>query len=93
MRSKNSKPITQIEAAHMAKVKSLPCSVCDADPPSAAHHAKQGRHFTTIALCWACHQGPHGWHGDKTYWRIYKQDEWSALNITIGRLQDGRFQL
>ena len=86
MRSKNSRAHTPAESDHMAAVKSLPCSVCDAPAPSAAHHVKQGQHFTTIALCWECHQGKQGWHGDKTLWRIRKMDEWDALNITLWRL-------
>lgn len=89
MRSKNSKAHTSAESDHMERVKSLKCSVCDAPPPSAAHHINQGQHFTTVALCWDCHQGPHnGWHGRKTIWRIKKMDELDALNITIQRLEE-----
>jgi hypothetical protein len=88
MRSKNSKAFTKAEAAHLAAVKSLPCSVCDAPEPSDAHHINQGQHFTTVALCKDCHQGSeNGWHGRKTMWRIHKLDELAALNITLGRLQ------
>lgn len=86
MRSKNSARITAHESNHMGLVKSLPCSVCDAPAPSAAHHINQGQHFTVVALCWECHQGPQGWHGDKTLWRIRKMDELDALNVTLGRL-------
>lgn len=85
MRSKNSKPLTAAEKAHLAKVKALPCSVCNA-PGGYAHHPVQGLHFVTIAICWDCHQGPLGFHGDKTMWKIYKMDEWKALNITLTRL-------
>lgn len=45
MRSKNSKAFTKDEAAHIEAVKSIPCSVCDAPAPSAAHHINQGQHF------------------------------------------------
>ncbi len=86
MRSKNSKAHTAAESAHMAAVKSVACVVCDAPPPSAAHHVNQGQHFTTCALCWECHQGKQGWHGDKTMWRIRKMDEWAALNETLRRV-------
>lgn len=86
MRSKNSKALTKAEAAHLARVKSLPCSVCDAPGPSEAHHIKQGQHFSCAALCVECHRGKQGWHGDKTLWRIYKYDEVDALAITIERL-------
>ena len=86
MRSKNSKAHTAAESAHLAAVKALPCSLCDANPPSAAHHVNQGQHFTAIALCYECHQGRDGWHGTKVLWRIRKWDEWDALNVTIERL-------
>lgn len=86
MRSKNSKAFTKAEAAHLARVKALPCSVCDAAGPSEAHHIKQGQHFSCVALCLECHRGNQGWHGDKTLWRIYKSDEVDALAITIERL-------
>lgn len=90
MRSKNSKPFTPAERAHLQAVKELPCSLCDAPPPSAAHHIKQGCHFTTVALCQDCHQGSiNGWHGQKRMWLIYKMDEIDALNVTLQRLGQG----
>lgn len=88
MRSKNSRAFTRAESAHLARVKELPCSVCDAPAPSAAHHINQGQHFTAVALCWDCHQGPLGIHGDKTLWRIHKMDELEALNETLRRIHE-----
>jgi len=87
MRSKNSKPLSKAESAHIARVKALPCSVCDLPGPSSAHHIKQGQHYTCIALCQECHQGAHmGWHGCKAAWAIRKMDELDALAVTIERL-------
>ena len=87
MRTKNSKPFTKAELAHLEAVKSLPCSVCDAPAPSAAHHINQGQHFTCVALCQDCHQGSkNGWHGRKAIWRVMKMDEIDALAVTIERL-------
>lgn len=86
MRSKNSKAFTAAEAAHLEAVKSVACVLCDAPPPSAAHHIQQGDHFTTVALCWECHQSPRGWHGTKVLWRIRKWDELDALNETLRRV-------
>lgn len=87
MRTKNAKAITSGEHAHLGRVKQLACSVCDAPPPSDAHHIKQGCHFTAIALCKDCHQGSfNGWHGQKRMWSVMKLDEVSALNITLERL-------
>ena len=86
----NSKNLTAAARAHIARVKSLPCSVCDEPGPSDAHHIKQGLHFTTVALCKDCHQGPvMGWHGQKRAWAIRKLDELSALDVTLWRLARG----
>lgn len=71
----------------MAQVKELPCSVCDAPPPSDAHHIKQGLQYTCIALCKSCHQSHFlGIHGQKRMWAIKKMGELEALNVTIQRL-------
>jgi len=74
------------EREYVRLVKSLPCSVCDASGPSDAHHVKQHRQFTVVALCKSCHQGAvMGWHGQKRMWAIKKMDEMDALDITIQR--------
>ena len=78
---------TAKERKHLARVKELPCSVCDASGPSDAHHVKQHRQYTCVALCKDCHQGSiMGWHGQKRMWSLKKMDEIDALNITIARL-------
>jgi len=75
------------EREHLAKVKALPCSVCDAPGPSEAHHVKQGLQYTCVALCESCHRSGHnGWHGGRAMWRIKKMDEIDALNVTLKRL-------
>lgn len=87
MKTKNAKAITVAEHNHMEAVKGLPCSVCDAPPPSDAHHINQGQHWTVVALCKDCHQGGYlGWHGQKRAWAVRKMDELDALNVTIRRL-------
>ena len=79
--------LTAKQRDHLAKVKSLPCSVCDQPGPSDAHHVKQGLQYTCVALCKDCHQGSFmGWHGQKRAWAIRKMDMDDALNITIERL-------
>lgn len=78
---------TAKEKKHLARVKELPCSVCDASGPSDAHHVKQHRQYTCVALCKDCHQGSvMGWHGQKRMWSLKKMEEIDALNITIQRL-------
>jgi uncharacterized protein HemY len=80
---------TKAERQHVERVKSLPCSVCDAPAPSAAHHIRQDCAYTVVALCESCHTGKNGIHGQKIMWKINKLDELQALNITLGRLLNG----
>ena len=90
MKSKNHKALTKAESAYLLRVKSLPCSVCDAPPPSDAHHIKQQRHYTAVALCKDCHQGSvNGFHGQRRMWSVMKMDEVDALNVTIESLMKG----
>jgi len=89
MHSKNAKTITAAERRHLARVKSLPCSVCSHPGPSDAHHIEQGAHFATVALCPDCHRGPLlGWHGQKRGWLVRKMNEVDALNVTVQRLME-----
>lgn len=82
--------LTAAEREHLLKVKMLPCSVCGQAGPSDAHHIKQGRQYTAVALCKDCHQGPvMGWHGQKRMWAIKKMDELDALDVTIKNLLAG----
>lgn len=82
--------LTTKERAHLAKVKALPCSLCDAPAPSEAHHIKQGQQYTAVALCASCHRGDGlGLHGMRRMWAIKKMDELAALNVTIERLMYG----
>lgn len=77
------------ERRHLARVKMLPCSICDEPGPSEAHHVKQGSQYTCVALCPECHRNPTlGWHGQKRMWAIKKMDELDALNKTIERLME-----
>lgn len=81
--------LTAKEREHVRRVKELPCSVCNASAPSDAHHVKQHRQYTVVALCKDCHQGSfNGWHGQKRMWSIMKMDELDALNVTIERLMN-----
>jgi hypothetical protein len=79
--------LNQHERLHLGRVKELPCSVCNAEAPSEAHHLEQGLQYTCIALCVECHRGSIlGWHGQKRGWLIRKMTEIDALNVTIERL-------
>lgn len=79
--------LNNAERRHLARVKELPCSVCDTPGPSEAHHIEQGLQYTCVALCPDCHRGPvMGLHGQKRAWAIRKLTELDALNKTIERL-------
>lgn len=81
------------ERAYVGLVKELPCSVCDAPPPSDAHHVKQHRQYVCVALCKDCHQGSrNGWHGQRQMWKLKKMDEFDALNVTVERVMDAIMQ-
>ena len=81
--------LTSQERAYVGLVKELPCSVCGAPGPSDAHHIKQHRQYTVVALCKDCHQGSrNGWHGQRQMWKLKKMDEVDALNVTIERVMD-----
>jgi hypothetical protein len=79
--------LTAKERAYVGLVKMLPCSVCDQAGPSDAHHVKQHRQYTCVALCKDCHQGSrNGFHGQRQMWKLKKMDEYDALNVTIERV-------
>lgn len=81
--------LNKTERAHLARVKGLPCSVCDAPGPSEAHHVNQGQQYTAIALCTDCHRGAfNGLHGQRRMWAVKRMDEWAALDVTVQRLMN-----
>lgn len=83
--------INAAERAHLARVKALPCSLCDAPGPSEAHHVEQGLQYTCVALCPDCHRGPVlGLHGQRRMWSIKKMNELDTLNVTLRRLMNGK---
>lgn len=91
MRTKNARAITAAESAHLDLVKRCACVLCDAPPPSIAHHVVQGDHFTTVSLCEHCHVGRGGIHGDQTMLRIRFRivgtaGELRAINETLRRV-------
>lgn len=91
MQSKNKKAPTVAEAAYIAHVARLQCSVCDEGggeaAPSEVHEIEQGNWWLSIALCRDCHQGSfNGLHGQRRMWTLKKLDEQKALAITIRRV-------
>jgi hypothetical protein len=91
VRTKNARRITPAESDHLAAVKSVACVICDAPAPSIAHHVVQGDHYTTVAVCEACHVGRGGIHGDQSMWRLRYRiggtaAELLAINETLRRV-------
>jgi hypothetical protein len=87
MMSRNKPAPTVAERAHIERVKSTACVICDAPPPSECHEIEQGQWFTSVALCEDCHRGKrNGLHGERAMWRVTKHTELSALNETLRRV-------
>ena len=86
--------MNKAERKHLGIIKSLPCGNCHASAPSAAHHITEGNrrisHYATIPLCYECHQGNQGIHGDKRLWLIMKNSELKVLANTMEALSDYR---
>lgn len=55
-------------------------------PRFAVGGAQRASHWLTIALCYECHQGDGGIHGDRSAWRLRKMEESDALAVTLRRL-------
>ena len=78
---------------HMQRIASMPCMLCDAEPPSTVHHIRTGQgasqrasDFLSIPLCKECHQGKGGIHGDRALLRVMKWTEMDLLAFTIEAL-------
>ena len=83
---------TKAEHQHMDRVASLPCACCGAEGVQ-VHHIREGQgmsqrasNYLVIPLCYDCHQGPKGMHGDRTLMRIRKLGELDLLARTIEQL-------
>lgn len=79
----------------MGRIAALRCVCCrlldrEQESRSCVHHIREDREprnpWLTIPLCWACHQGPLGIHGNKTYLRMAKRSEWGLLAEVIKEL-------
>lgn len=91
MQSKNKPRQTVLEAEHVAEVAALDCGVCEAPSPSEVHEPEQGMWFIAMPLCYDCHRGPHGWHGDRMRWKTRKLfSELPVINDTARKLEERR---
>ena len=76
--------------AYLDLVRRQPCSCCGAAAPSFSHHPREGQggaqkadDFLAIALCYECHQGVAGIHGNRSLMRIYKKSEMDMIAVTV----------
>lgn len=87
MRTRNSRPLDDLEAAWLADVKAVFCVFCDRTNVCEAHHPTgcQGLHMMACAACGTCHDGH--------VWRLGAMTELEATNETVRRvllLREGR---
>jgi len=82
---------TRAEREHMSEVASLGCLLCGSE--ASLHHPRfdcgmgqRESHWLVIPLCWECHQGPSGIHGDKSIMRASKLSELGMLEEVNKRL-------
>lgn len=83
---------------HMDRIASLPCALCERLGMTQAgktyvHHVRKGQgmaqrasNWLAIPLCYDCHQGPSGIHGDRSLLRIAKCEELDLLADTIEKV-------
>ena len=79
----------------MARIAAMRCICCELlgqeqETPTAVHHIREGRiarnDYLTLPLCWSCHQGPRGVHGDKGWLAQLRMSEVDMLGAVIERL-------
>ena len=86
---------TQSERRYHERIAEMPCALCaelsqPQESPTTVHHIRAGQgmsqragHFLVLPLCYRCHQGPSGIHGDRALWSIAGHDELSLLDKVI----------
>lgn len=89
---------TAKEKRHLTRVAQLPCALCERLGMTQAgrtyvHHIREGQgksqrasDFLTIPLCYDCHQGREGIHGDRSLLRVAKCEELDLLADTIAKV-------
>jgi hypothetical protein len=79
----------------MARIKAMPCVCCrflgfEQATETEVHHIREDREarndFLTIPLCFFCHRGTSGVHGNKTYLKMLKVSEIGLLAKVIEEL-------
>jgi len=92
---KRATPATKSAKAHMGRIAGMRCVCCkllgmEQETPTYVHHIREGRvernDFLTLPLCWGCHQGPRGVHGDKGWLMQLRMSEYELLANVIEEL-------
>lgn len=92
---KRATPATRAGSAHMGRIAAMPCICCELlgleqETPTNVHHIREGRitrcDFLTLPLCWGCHQGPRGVHGNKGWLSQLCMSEVDLLGAVIERM-------
>lgn len=89
---------TAKEKRHMARIAEMGCVLCERlgmaqSGRTYVHHIREGQGksqrasaFLTIPLCYDCHQGREGIHGDRSLLRVAKCEELDLLADVIERM-------
>lgn len=70
-------------------VRSLPCNICQAHPPSDAHHvtgaglSMKASDYHTIPLCHSCHMAFHDLSGHFADWTKERRKQWQLNTATL----------
>lgn len=86
------------ESKHMAKIAAMGCVLCERlgvtqSGRTYVHHIREGQgksqrasDWLAIPLCYDCHQGKEGIHGDRSLLRVAKCEELDLLADTIAKV-------
>lgn len=86
---------TAAQSRWMGRIAGMACISCtllmqEQTEPSNVHHIREGgqarNHWLVLPLCWSCHQGRNGVHGEKVYLAILKLNEWALFAHVLARL-------
>lgn len=85
----------------MERVAAMPCVCCEMlgqsqDGKTFVHHIREDQGasqraspYLTVPLCYECHQGKNGIHGDRALLKVLKISEIDLLAATISNLCKG----
>ena len=89
---------TAAESRHLGRIKQLPCALCERlgqqqTSPTEANHPREGQgmaqrssDWLAYPLCYECHRGDNGLHGNRSLFHIAKVSEMDLLADTIRKL-------